>query len=192
MKIGIDIDEVFVKFMDGFLSMYNQENQTKYSLEDFSSYNLWDIFEIPREESYEWVEKFYLTAAFENLKLVEGAKEAIKILSNKHQIVFITSRPIETKNKTNKFLKKHLPKVEFELIHSGDYHHHQAQNKGNICIEKNICLHIEDNHPQALGCAEKGVSVLLLEKPWNKDFKEHENITRVKDWKEILEKLNDN
>ena len=48
---------------------------------------------------------------------------------------------------------------------------------------------IEDNKDYACACAEKGIKVFLLEKPWNKIYEEHPNIIKINHLKEVLEQI---
>ncbi len=48
---------------------------------------------------------------------------------------------------------------------------------------------IEDTKEHSELCAKDGIKTFLLDKPWNQHCVEHENIIRVKDWNEILERL---
>lgn len=62
-------------------------------------------------------------------------------------------------------------------------------NKAEICLAEGIPILIEDHKDYSLSCAEKGIKVILFDKPWNRDF-EHDNITRVAGWNEALDVLN--
>ena len=52
--------------------------------------------------------------------------------------------------------------------------------------ELNCNLFIEDNPSNAIQIAEAGINVILMDANYNKGT-EHERITRVKDWKQIKE-----
>lgn len=65
----------------------------------------------------------------------------------------------------------------------------ENKSKSEICGELGISIFIEDNSSYALDCAKKGIKVLLLDKPWNKNYEKHPNIIKVNSWEEILERL---
>ena len=48
---------------------------------------------------------------------------------------------------------------------------------------------VEDNADYALDCAKNGVRTFLLAKPWNQEYEAHKNITKVKNWEEIVTHL---
>jgi uncharacterized protein len=123
-----------------------------------------------------------------DLEVIEGSIEGLDLLDKNHELIFITSRHISNKEQTHAFFKKYFPNKEFKIIFSGDAWGN-AKSKAEICVEEGCDLMIEDNHKYALSCAEKGIKSILIEKPWNKEKEDNENIIRVKDWKEILEKV---
>ncbi len=188
MKIGIDIDEVVVEFVKGYLKFYEKESGKKYLFDNVSSYNFWEVLDFSKEEAYGSVNRFFETEDFEKLDLIDGVNESIGELSENNDIFFITSRPNFINGKTKEFLNRNFPEVSFELIHSKGFDT-QRKHKEEICLDRDIKIMIEDNYEYAKKCADKGINVFLLDKPWNKSSEEHKNITRVKHWNEILEQL---
>lgn len=187
MKIGIDLDEVVVDFLEGLLDFYHRVVGKRFRREEFSSYDFWETWGGTREEAIEITDKFHQSEHFENIVPIEGAIDSIKRLSEKHEIFFITSRPGFWKEKTSNWLKKYFPKGNFKIIFSGDFHD-QGRTKAEICEELEIPLMFEDNKHYALSCAERGIKVILFDKPWNKGF-EHENLVRVHSWEEAVREV---
>ena len=50
---------------------------------------------------------------------------------------------------------------------------------------------VEDDLRYCEPAAEMGTKVILLDRPWNQQANDHENITRVKNWYEIRKVLGD-
>ena len=188
MKIGIDIDEVVVSFLEGFLEIYNKKYNTNISVDEIISYNLWECLPITKEESISIGDEFHDSEHFEGMGLVEGAVESIKKLSTNHEIIFVTSRPLNIKSKTENFIQKHFPKIPVKIFFSGDFYG-KGLTKSQICSDQGIDFLVEDNKHYAFDCAKNGINVFLLDKPWNKDYEEHVNLTKVNNWNEILENL---
>jgi uncharacterized HAD superfamily protein len=189
MKIGIDIDEVIVEFLEGYIQHYNSKNSSSFALKDFHSYQFWEVLPISKEEAIRIAEEFFESELFDNISFVKNAKENLKGLIKKNNIFFITARPTSWRNKTQKFFENHLPNEKYELIFSSDFHSGSGSKKSDVCLSFEIPIIIEDNKHYALDCAEKGIKVLLLDKPWNKGIT-HKNIIRVFSWGEIISELN--
>jgi uncharacterized HAD superfamily protein len=188
MKIGIDLDDVVFESMNEFLRIVQEEYGVSFEFEKIESYSLHDVFNLTRED----IKKIVKKVDWINLPLFENSKECILTLSRNHYIYFITSRTFE--DGTEESLVKHFSEINFKLFFSSNHHAGTSgKDKGEIGREIGIDFMIEDNSKHALDCAEKGIKTFLLEKPWNKNLGKHRNILRVKNWKEILEEMeNDN
>jgi len=188
MKIGVDIDEILAEFVKGYLELYNKKYGKNIKFEDVFTYSLCEPLKISKQESIKLADEYYGSDDFDNIKLVQGAKEGIKKLNEQHKLIFVTARPNHTKEKTELFLKKILPDVDLDISHSNNLWS-KGLLKSEVCINKKCDLLIEDTSSNALDCADKGIKIILLDKPWNQGV-EHENIIRVYNWGEILGEIN--
>ena len=188
MRIAIDIDDVIVEFVRGYLEFYNKIHDTRFKIEEMYSYNLEYPLNTTEEKVIEIMFEFFETSAFDNLEFVEGVGELVSELSKNHEVFFITARSPRIKEKTRSFLEKHFPDISMNILHSGDYYG-ERKTKAEICLDQGIKFLMEDNKIYALDCAKKGVKVFLLEKPWNKNHEEHPNIIKISHLKEVLEQI---
>ncbi|MEK6900611.1 MAG: hypothetical protein AABX05_05795 [Nanoarchaeota archaeon] len=189
MKIGIDIDEVLAKQLEKLVQFYHLKTGKLIPVENFHTYYWPDVWGVTLEEGLRIDQEFKQSEYFDSIEPLENATEAVNHLKKGNQLFIITARPIFFKEKTEKWLKKYLHGIPFKLIHSGDFHiTNKTKNKGEICEELSIDIMIEDQDKYALQCAEKGIKVILLNKPWNKQA-EHHNIIRVNNWIEILKEI---
>jgi len=187
LKIGIDIDEVVVEFFKKYLELFNKKFEKNLTFENIVKFNIWNLTDVSREDALKLIEDFYNSEDFFELDLIEGVKDALIKLHKNYEIHFITSRPESVKEKTNLFLKSLFEDIYFNL-HFSEGVFGEFKTKAQICKELGIKILIEDRRKYAFECAQNGIKVLLLDKPWNQNC-EHENIIRVKNWKEILEKV---
>ena len=188
MKIGIDIDEVIVEFARGYFEFYNSKHGTLFKFEDAFTYDLWKVLGVSKEKSIQLADDYYKTESFRNIEIVKDSIEKIKELSGKHEIFIVTSRPVSIRKQTADFFKKVLDGIPLKIVYSGDFFGGQGKNKAELCTELGLSFFIEDNKKFALECAQRGVKVVLLDKPWNRDAI-HENISRVNGWEEIPGKI---
>ncbi len=186
LKIGIDIDDVLVDTSNEFMNFYNKKG-LNLKLEEIRSFYFWDG--MSKEKITEMFFEFNNSFGFKKIEFIDFAKEGVYSLKDKGNIWFITSRPIRIKEETISFICENFNKDNFEDILFSGKSHPQGKTKGDLCVELNLDIFIEDRVKYALDCAEKGVKVLLMNKPWNQHCPEHENIIRVNDWNEVLEKI---
>jgi len=188
-KVGLDVDEIIVEFTKKYLDFFNFKYSKNFQFKDIFSYNLWAPLGITKEEVFKLADELYDSNFFDNPEFVEGAKEGIKDISKNCELFIITSRPEHIKERTATFFKKNFPDIDLKIMHSNNLLESEGKSKSDICHEMGVSLIVEDGEKHALECAENGIKVLLFDKPWNKNCKNHENIIRVKNWNEILERL---
>lgn len=188
MKIGIDIDEIVVEYIKHYLELCEEKLGRKFPIEEISQFNIWKVLDISEEEVNDMTRKFNDSQLFKELGFVEGAKEAIDILSKDNELFFITSRPKSIMEGTHAFFNNHLPNIKFKIIFSEKCNGNE-KTKAQICNELGVKILIEDRRKYALDCAENGIKVLLMDKPWNRNNCEHKNIIRVRGWGEIMERI---
>lgn len=191
LRIGIDIDEVITEFVKPFFEFCKEKNIRTPNFEDVNCFDLENIMDLSREEVHSLFGEF--NDSEERVKrggFIDFSKEGINELAKNSELFIITARMEKIINPTKDFFKEHFPGIHLEIAHSGDTFG-KKKNKVEICSELGVDFFIEDRRKTALECAEAGVKVFLMDKPWNRENCEHENIIRVKGWKEILEKINE-
>jgi len=187
MKIGIDLDDVLADFVPSFLNFYNAKYGKKIRIEEIHSFDLWKCgIGKTREEASFFIKQFYESADFDSISLIKGAGEAVDYLSENNDLSIITSRNPEAREKTEKFLQRYFPKIP--VFYSGG-NYSSGKTKAEICSETGREIFIEDCLNYAVECSKLVGRVLLFDRPWNQENVDV-NILRVKNWGEILEKLN--
>ena len=187
MKIGCDYDDVVVDYMGGFCDFHNQRYGTNLSIQDFKSHNIWETIGGSRFRAVLLVNLFYYSKLFDKIQLMGGAREAIRELSEKNNLSIVTARFNHFRKKTERDVKRNFDGSIESVFYTGFYN---PTGKLDLCKKEGISLLIEDNKHYAVSCADAGINVLLFDRPWNHNL-EHENIWRVHNWNDILEKINE-
>lgn len=188
MKIGIDMDDVIVDFFPSFLRFYNQRYEKDFKFQDMTDYHIWKIgIGRDREEAITLVDEFYNSNEFSQIPFVNGARKGVEELARQNgDLIIITSRPIRFREKTQSFLEKHFRDIKFKIHYSSGLHE-QGGTKADICKIEGVEIFLEDCLKYAEECVFNGISVLLLDKPWNQGS--NGKAERVYNWDEILEKI---
>lgn len=138
-RIAVDMDEVIADFIAKQLMLFNAENKTAYTKADLAGKNLRDL----HPEQAEWIrelvrDRFY----FADLPVIEGARETLKKLAEKHEL-FITTAAMDFPTSFDAkyaWLKEHfafIPESHYvfcgdKSIISADYliddHRHHFEN----------------------------------------------------------------
>lgn len=203
MKIGFDLDGVITDYFQTFLDFYNDRYNENYKFEELIDYHLWNIgIGRTKEECLVYHDEFYDSEYFEKIPFVNGAENCLRRIKNnfgRNEIYFITSRPINHKEKTQNFINKNFPELKEKLFFTGDFNPKNAglRNKSDICNELGVQIYVEDHYDFAVSCSEKGIKILLLKNPWNeihwneirKNNNKSNGIIPVKNWNEILKEV---
>jgi len=188
MNIGIDIDDVLADFQKPWLAFYNKKYRTHFTPKDIYTYCYMTIFGIPLEEVHQRVYAFYRSKDFEYILPAKGSQKVINSLSKHHQLYVITSRPNWMSAKTETWVDTYFNGFITKIIHSNQFSLDETEKipKSKLCLDNNITLMIEDAPGYAQEVAAKGIQVLLLDKPWNRELQTtNTKIERVVSWNSI-------
>jgi uncharacterized HAD superfamily protein len=189
MKIGIDLDDTVWKFHEPFFEFYNEKFGTNYKIEEYNSYNLEIFLGINRKETFKLFDEYESLKKYQYLPLLKNVKEGLKVVyKNFDEVHYITARPIFHEKLVKKRLSniiKEEPKLFFQL----DENRKKIFDKSDYCLEKGINIMIDDGYHNLENCSKKGIYSILLDYAWNRNKSLNRNIVRVKNWKEIIEKL---
>ena len=190
--IAVDIDEVLYPFLREFIIDHNLKFKTNLSIANFSSYEFEDTLKMDRRKSVQRVYDFLSKTDQINPEPIKDSKEAIVKLSKFYDLVVITSRYSKYQDQTVQWLNRHFKNI-FKSVHLIGYHKvlDNPVYKSDICLAVGAKYIIDDSLDNVIGCARKGINGILFgDYPWNKqDLTKFKNITRAKDWNEVLNYL---
>ena len=187
MIIGVDLDEVLTEFVRKFIIFHNQNYGTNLNFEDIKKYFFYDLLGISLEEDVRRQYKFFETDIFKQIQPVNGAVNGVGKLKSNFEMVVITARPNEIKDKTIKWIERYFPDIFSQVILTNKHSLNKdaKREKHDICVEIGVNLMIEDSLATAKKCASRGIKVLLFDKPWNQTESLPNGIKRVYSWEEI-------
>ena len=174
-NIGIDIDGTLT-FSGYFLPYLNEYFGRDIGYEELNKYDFRDIYNVTDEEIMSFFRGEGKNLIF-NADLLDGARDTVNELSQKHNVWIITARKPDMHEKTRKWLDENgLEKIELITLGTPD----KLQKATELGCE----IFIEDHPDASIVIAAAGIKLYLVDAPYNK-ISEHENITRVHDWEEI-------
>ncbi|MDD3168561.1 MAG: hypothetical protein PHC91_03730 [Eubacteriales bacterium] len=146
--------------------------------EDITAYEIHRMLDV-EEGDYSEFYDLYGKLLHRESKARFRASEAIQSLYQKHMIHFVTAREEKMRDTSIEWLARHhMPMDSISLLGS----HYKADK----AKELNSDLFIEDCYSNALQLSRAGFDVLLIDCTYNKGLLP-QNVTRVKNWSEILD-----
>lgn len=170
-KVGaLDCDDVLADLHNYLLKYVNETFGWNVKREDHTLYDLEKIWKCTKEESVKIIDDFYNHEYFNQIKPVEGAQEAVKMLSEDYELVVITSRPVEIEKHTNDWFERYFSNRIKKVICTGHYTRSSNKiSKAEICIEEKASFILEDNLDVVRECALNGIKPFLFDQPWNRN-----------------------
>lgn len=197
MKIAIDIDGVLADLMPTLNTFYNQRFGTSFRVEDYRYHDLEKTWGCSREDAVRIVEEFFQCSEFLGIRPIPGAVEGVATSARNHELFSITSRPENIRDITEEFIRRNFGDNIRKVIHTGHYTLSASRlDKGSVCLSEGADLLIEDCLETALDATKHdGLSVFLLNQPWNKPNKTYLSIPNrfyriMGGWPEIMRRLN--
>lgn len=178
MKIGVDIDGVISDFVTSFRKLVKKEYGVDFGYDDIHQHDLWKVLGLPRDETLQLIIKTFDY----DLGFQPGAIEGLNALAKKHEVILITARPPESKQKTLDWLKhNNISYSKIIFTKEGNKH----------CVEdENLEVIIDDHLEEISNWIGKTSKILVFNHPWNKSLNIKNHFTRVYSWENILEILN--
>jgi len=192
--IAIDIDDVIAANAAGFVSWSNEKFGTHLTPDDYQEH--WgEVWKIELEETLKRALEFHENGPVGSYGIIEGACDALQKLHKRFKLIAITSRRNSINQLTREWIEKYYPGIFDDIVFPGffdtiskeDSHKRLSMTKGEVAKNLGAQYFIDDQLKHVTAAAALGIKTLLFgEYAWNKVDALPENVTRVKDWKEVL------
>lgn len=192
-RIALDIDDVTADFTDAMRVWVNEVTGANLQPHHYAiEYEFWGHYAkvwadhgIAELVDYD---KFHEAMSLDQSKVsvVRGAKEAIAQLKQKYDVVFITSRAPILLDETRRWLDKHIDASIPIYLANNPKVQSTPQSKGELCVELDVQLLIDDNYTNCQDAIDYGVEALLFGSyGWNAQAPK--SLKRCNNWDEVLE-----
>ena len=188
MRIAVDIDEVLCKTNDYFLEYFNAEHGTNFTRENIVNYEYDSFTGFEKEYVYTKLVD-YVHKNLDKFRVMPYAKDILSDLKKEHELFILSSRDISLKDRTHAWLEFHFVVNFFDDVILIGGHYEQKLCKSDVCVEKGFHMLIEDAPKFAKNTSDLGISVLLMDCPWNRNLEETRNLIRVFNWNDIYLQL---
>lgn len=191
MKIGVDLDDTLTKTMAEIVDFHNDKYGTNLSVEKLKDGATWKTWGGTHEDDVKKIHNFHLSSYGQDIPSITEAKDILERLKKENNDLYIiTARSDYIKKDTEEWVEKNFPNIFSKIYFTNQFLNNETSTtKRKICDELGIDIFIEDNISYALDCAKPGRKIFLLDYPWNQTDSLPEDVTRVKSWQEIGEKL---
>ena len=189
--IAVDLDDVLFDFIGYFFDWHNQEYGSNISRDDMGpSRKLWEVWGGTREEASERVPVFFKQVDMLNMPPMEGSVEALTVLKDSFSLNVISARDTRAAEISNFWIEKYFPGI-FDQVFLGisnPLDKEKSHSKADIASQIGAGVLIDDQLVHTEECRMLNIHVLLFgDSLWNQSERLPENVTRAKDWAEVVE-----
>lgn len=188
--IAVDIDDVIAESALAFVTYSNKKYGTHLTVDDYQDY--WgEVWKTDYEETQRRAKEYHASGYIATYAPIEGAYKALRQLKERFKIVVLTSRSNSTNQLTRDWIEKQYPDIFDDIVFSGFYNSmtksSSSMTKGGIAKSLGARYLIDDQIKHVLSAAELGMQGILFGNySWNQARALHENVTRVRNWQEVL------
>jgi 5'(3')-deoxyribonucleotidase len=191
--VAVDLDEVLGYFVAPLAEYHNECYGTTLTQDDFNSYLFSQVWGGTQKEGEHKVHDFFESKYFDDIPLVDGARQVLEKHLEHFNFVLVTSRQHVIEGHTRKWLQHHYPGI-FCSLHFGNHFGLAGvkTSKPVMCERVGaICL-IDDSLHYARQCsALDNFTVVLFGKyGWNASTEQlRDNVIRLNDWQAVDQTL---
>lgn len=188
--IAVDIDDVISTNAQSFVEYSNEKWGTHLTVDDYQEH--WaEMWGIEHEEVERRAREYHESGHIGTYRTVDGAKEALQKLKERFKLVILTTRRNSTNQLTKDWIDRCYPGIFDEIIFSGFYdtliQGNFKKTKGELAKSIGANYIIDDQLKHIQAAAELGIQgVLFGDYAWNKAEILPENVTRARNWDDVL------
>lgn len=185
--VGVDIDGVLADYPRSFVEFINKELGTNYDHRKVDNYNVPQALGLSVETGMRLKDKYRQTGQKRFIPVIPGAAEFLQKLRNHgYKIMLLTSRPYQKYKRifsdTMEWLQKN--NLVFDSIIFDEKKEERLVKEFGV---DKIEFFVDDVAKNANTISQLGLPCYLIDRPYNKDAKLGQLVTRVNNLQEILE-----
>ncbi|HET6863891.1 MAG TPA: hypothetical protein VFH37_01700 [Candidatus Saccharimonadales bacterium] len=188
--IAVDIDDVLYPLVPSLIGYLDTKHKVKLTPKDFEAYDLRQVWHAGPKEA-EQIFNDYKRNIGTDVAPLKGSAQALHRLSEKFDIVVLTSRDISNLSRTTAWIEQHFPELFKDVQLLGNSKDSiNWRDKAEVCQELGIYCLIDDSLKHILQTHQAGIKTILFgDYPWNQADDLPREIVRATDWNAVLKEL---
>ena len=197
MRIYVDIDDVLSETARALCGLAAREFDRHVEYENVDGFDLQEVFHLTDEEMARFVKLSHAKECIEAYEEVPGAVAGVKALREAgHQVELVTGRPAFSAAATSAWLEEvGLLNENVTYVDKYNRHFEAGENLPRTLTMAELAARrydlVIDDSPVVLArlAGWSWAKVFIFSRPWNAKMKSADNMTRVQNWAEILERI---
>lgn len=197
--IYVDMDDVLCETAANLCRLAEREFGTHVEYADVFAFDLQKVFGLSDEEMRRFMVASHAPGALLTHPVTPGAPDAMRALrSAGHDVEIVTGRPAYAHGDTERWLESagigDFPVTYVDKYGRDACYAHNAGDPPTVSLDELLARRFDvviDDSPQILSHLAdwSDTRILVFSRPWNESFPLSPNMTRVKDWRAILDAI---
>ena len=197
--IYVDMDDVLCETAANLCRLAEREFGTHVEYADVFAFDLQKVFGLSDEEMRRFMVASHAPGALLTHPVTPGAPDAMRALrSAGHDVEIVTGRPAYAHGDTERWLESagigDFPVTYVDKYGRDACYAHNAGDPPTVSLDELLARRFDvviDDSPQILSYLAdwSDTRILVFSRPWNESFPLSPNMTRVKDWRAILDAI---
>lgn len=194
--IAIDIDDVIADSTDALRLIVNERTGLQLTHEHYMNVGgeywgyyerVWEAHGVAGKVTFEDLSN-EMAEDQSHVEFVAGAQSAVRQLSEKFHIIFITARDKSWEGATRKWFNERFASDDIELYFCESHKESKSKTKGQLCKQFGAMWLIDDNVEHCKTAVQEDVQAILFgEYGWQRDIPK--TMKRCSDWPDVLRYL---
>lgn len=197
MRIYVDIDDVLSETARALCGLAAREFNRHIAYENVDGFDLQQVFHLTDAEMARFVKLSHAPECIQAYAEVPGAIAGVQALrAAGHQVELVTGRPAFSAAATSAWLNAAgLPNENVTYVDKYNRHFEAAKNLPRTLTMDELAARkydlVIDDSPVVLArlAAWTWSKVFIFSRPWNAQMQSAPNMTRVRDWVDILSRI---
>jgi 5'(3')-deoxyribonucleotidase len=194
--IAVDIDEVLSASAPDFVKFSNERWGTNLAVENYDEH--WsEMWQVDVDETIRRRDVYLNSGLIGKHATIDGAYETLKRLSEKFEIVLVTSRSSALEAETKAWIETNYKDIASSVYFSGIFDGNFTADsfthtKSDIFAELKPVFVIDDQIKHCRAAADLNINAILFgDYNWNHDYDgSNRLIVRCRDWQQVEERIN--
>jgi len=188
--IAVDIDDVIASSASAFIAYSNDKYGTHLTVDDYQE--RWsELWKVDRDEVIKRAHEYHESGHHATYEVISEASDSLKKLKTKFKLIVITTRRNSINQLTKDWINKFYPDIFDDFVFTGFFDNPDItgvhMTKAELAKNAGAQYLIDDQLKHIMASSEIGINGLLFgDYFWNRADSLPVNVTRVKNWEEVL------
>lgn len=168
-RVAVDKDDLLNEFTRELTAYLNERTNRLVPLSEVRSADLWQYWDLGRDEAVEFVHEFIAEGKMSDLAPNPDAQVHLERMSSDYELILVTAQPLSAATENIEWTDRFFPGIFSDLRFTNQLSNSPDRTtKSEICFEVGASALLDDSLQNVLDCCNRGIPTVLFDRPWNR------------------------